>query len=68
MKTFKHLINGLVLVALLAGNAIAVTSTQLKNMAKRGCLVRGERRLLNEGGLQAIADMFANSGVAKKDQ
>lgn len=66
MKTFKHFVNGLVLVAVLAGNAGAVTSEQLRAMANRGKLVAGEKTLLIEGGFAAIAKMFANNGAPLK--
>lgn len=66
MKTFKHFVNGLVLVAVLAGNAGAVTSEQLRTMANRGKLVAGEKTLLIEGGFAAIAKMFANNGAPLK--
>lgn len=66
MKTFKHFVNGLVLVAVLAGNAMAVTPEQLRTMANRGKLVAGEKTLLIEGGFAAIAKMFANNGLPKK--
>ncbi|MBS1987421.1 hypothetical protein JST56_00340 [Candidatus Dependentiae bacterium] len=66
MKTFKHFVNGLVLVAVLAGNAMAVTPEQLRTMANRGKLVAGEKTLLIEGGFAAIAKMFANNGAPLK--